>query len=224
MFRTLPIPVPEYFFQQAQSTIDRYLWSGKKARCAFNKLIKPKQMGGIGHTSIKDYHVATILAQMKDWFPSHNNTLWTEQERSQIKGGNLYNYLITSPHHLPKSSTIAPTIQASIEAWQYLLEYITPEGPQTILKFPITALEYIIPDISLTNWCTSKALFLEDLFVGPKLKIFRTLQIEYSIPASEYYKYVQLSHLLEKQGNNLSTHLPWQIAIFLYSHKLKTQR
>lgn len=54
IFRTLPIPVPQSFFQQAQSAIDRYLWSGKKARCAFNKLIKLKQMGGIGHRSYLD--------------------------------------------------------------------------------------------------------------------------------------------------------------------------
>lgn len=49
LFRMLPIPVipvPNYFFSTAQSAINKYLWQGKKARCAFSKLVMTRRVGG----------------------------------------------------------------------------------------------------------------------------------------------------------------------------------
>lgn len=102
-----------------------------------------------------------------------------------------------------------------------MVKHITSEGPQVPLKFPITALGLIIPDLSLAKWNIRGELALEDLLVGPTVKTFRTLQIEYDIPSSDYYKYTQISHLLEKKSNELITRLPWQIALFLTNKSTK---
>ena len=69
VFRTLPIPVPSSFFLSAQSTLNKFLWGGKRARCAFHKIIKHRRAGGIGHTHIKDNYIASIFAQLKGWLP-----------------------------------------------------------------------------------------------------------------------------------------------------------
>lgn len=53
IFRTLPIP--NSFLSSAQSTINKFLWVGKKARCAFSRIIKHRKVGGMDHTHIKDY-------------------------------------------------------------------------------------------------------------------------------------------------------------------------
>lgn len=69
LFRTIPIPVLNTFFIKAQSMINRYLWQGMRARCAFSKLIKTRKAGGVGLVVLKDYFIASILAQIKTWFP-----------------------------------------------------------------------------------------------------------------------------------------------------------
>lgn len=54
LFRTLPIPVPNSFFTIAQSKISKYLWQGKRARCAFSKLTNTRRAGGVGMVLLKD--------------------------------------------------------------------------------------------------------------------------------------------------------------------------
>lgn len=73
-------------------------------------------VGGVGHTHIKDYYTASILAQLKGWLNPSLTTLWATLEQQQIPGGNLYDYLV-SGLFLPRSShAIGPTIQASMDA------------------------------------------------------------------------------------------------------------
>lgn len=55
---------------------------------------------------------------------------------------------------------------------------------------------------------------LQDLFVGPALKTFRALQLEYSIPQSEHY--------LVKHSKQV-TSLPWQIPQYYLTNNMKTK-
>lgn len=46
-FRTVPIPVLQSFFNMLKSIVNKYLWQGKKAHCAFRQLIKLRMAGGV---------------------------------------------------------------------------------------------------------------------------------------------------------------------------------
>lgn len=120
LFRTLPIPVPKSFFSQAQSILNKYIWQGKKARCVFSRIVILIKAGGVGHTHRRDYHTAIILTKLKEWLVPEPATLWAQLEQHQVIGGNLYNYLITSPFIPHPQTDTTPTIQASIEAWRNL--------------------------------------------------------------------------------------------------------
>lgn len=45
IFRTLPIPLPESYFNSQQQILNKYLWQCRKARFSFGKLIKHKKVG-----------------------------------------------------------------------------------------------------------------------------------------------------------------------------------
>lgn len=81
----------------------------------------------------------------------------------------------------------------------------------TPLKFPISALSLLIPELNLTAWIDRGISFLEDLLVGPALKTFRTLQLKYKLLSTEYYKYMQIAHLV-RVAKQLQTSLPRQLA------------
>lgn len=165
----------------------------------------------MGHTNVKDYYIASILAQLKGWFTPFPTTLRAAFEQHHITGGNLYNYLISSSFLPQPCPTIGPTIQAARVAWLNLRAHMSSQQKQTTLRFTISARSLFIPGISLANWHSSRALLLEDLYVGPALKTFRMLQLVFSIPQSEHYRYLQISHLLN-QSSSLTISLPWQIA------------
>lgn len=148
-----------------QSLLNKYLWQGKRARCAFSKLIKRRNAGGMGHVHIQDYYFASILAQLKHWFSPHANTPWKELELSQIPHGNLPNFLMTAPSCRSLSTTLAPPILASVRAWMYLRANTKEVNGSSPLKL-IAALKLLIPNITINKWVEGGIEYLEDVMVG----------------------------------------------------------
>lgn len=154
LFRTLPIPLPNSFFNSIQPIINKFLWQGRRARCAFNRLIKHRKVGGIGHVHLQDYYFATILTQIQHWLRADSNTTWKDIESTLIPKGNLKDFLLTT--HLTKSlhKKLTPPILVSVRAWTHLCSYQNWSDRVTPLKFPISAFTHIIPDLNLTSWQT----------------------------------------------------------------------
>lgn len=112
LLRTLPFLVPNSFISTVQSLTDRYLWHGKQARCAFDKLVASRKVGGVNHVLLKDYYTALILTQLKTWFPQSHGMRWKKLERSQIIGNNLYDLLMSNRFNPHSITTLSLTIIA----------------------------------------------------------------------------------------------------------------
>lgn len=160
--------LPQYLYLfrthclSAQSTLNNYLWLGKRVRCACSRLIKLRKAGGVDHTHIHDYYLASILSQLKGWFPPAPNTFWAELEQFQVLRDNLYNFLISNPFLSCMDADMSLTIQVSIEAWSTLPKVIPSSHKLTPLKFLLHALSLLISGILLTGWCSSGIFMLED--------------------------------------------------------------
>lgn len=102
-FRTLPIPLTNSYIKSLQSIINQYIWQGKKPRCSHLKTTKHKLAGGLGYVDIKDYHLAIILSQMKEWVNTHPTTLWGNIENTMTPGPNLKYWLFSTTTKTPKS-------------------------------------------------------------------------------------------------------------------------
>lgn len=61
-----------------------------------------------------------------------------------------------------------------------------------------------------------------DLMVGPPLKSFRSLQLEFDISSKDLYTYLQLTHILWTRRVTAIS-LPWFIKQFYYSPSAKTK-
>lgn len=102
--------------------VNRYLWKGKRARWSFRKLITSRKVGGVGHILIKDYYVASILAQLRTWFPNSPRTRWQEIEESQTPSNTLYDLLMSSILNTTYTTILSPSMKASLQAWKMLIE------------------------------------------------------------------------------------------------------
>lgn len=61
LFRTIPIPIAPSYFKALQTMLNKFLWQGKKPRCAHSKLFKHKLAGGPGSINFEDYQWTSIL-------------------------------------------------------------------------------------------------------------------------------------------------------------------
>lgn len=71
-FRALPIPIPTSFFTTMQKQMLHFIWAEGKARCSPQTQWKHKSVVGMGIPVFKDYYVAAVLDQLKNWFDRTN--------------------------------------------------------------------------------------------------------------------------------------------------------
>lgn len=62
-------------FHTLQYMLSRFLWEGNKAQSAFANLSKTRGASGVGLPNLTDYHLVTILAQLRGWFPNSSTPL-----------------------------------------------------------------------------------------------------------------------------------------------------
>lgn len=71
---TLPILIPNRIFQQFQKQINNFVWRNRKPRLSLPLMNKKAQMGGLGLSKLKAYHIAVTLDQIKHWWHNSPNT------------------------------------------------------------------------------------------------------------------------------------------------------
>lgn len=207
LYRTLPIPVPV---------------KGKRTIRAFSKRITMRRANGAVHVVIRDYHLASVLTQLKAWSPQLHNTLWTHLESHQVLGNNLYYFLLTSRLLHSSDPKLSPTIRATTQAWSALLHGTLDDSARIAVQLPITSLPCLFLDISITHWNSKGLKTLDDIMVGPAIKTFRTLQWEYNISPNDYLTYLQITHFLHS-NQSLNISLPWKSVLFLTNPNTKNK-
>lgn len=97
LFRTLPIPIPKYFFKSLHTLFNKCIWKGTKPRCAHSKLLKHKLAGGSGTIDFEDYYTASVLDQLTEWFQPYPIKLWSKIENQSLLRPNLKWWLLSTP-------------------------------------------------------------------------------------------------------------------------------
>lgn len=195
-FRTIPIPLPTRFFRSLQTLFNRFLWNGKRPRCAHSKLTKHKLAGGMGSIDFEDYHLAAILAQLPGWFHPNPTTLWGQIEETSLIHPNLKTWLLSIPLGTVVPTYLSPTMKASAQAWSKLKasHTYTSVTPQT--HIPLQVLHHLILDLPLTSWTKKGIQSLQDILHDNSIKPFPQLQSEFNLATTDYFTYLRIRHRL----------------------------
>lgn len=86
LFRTLPIPIPKYFFKSLQMLLNKCIWKGSKPRIAITlpPLLKHKSAGCAGTIDFADYYTASLLGQLTEWFHPCPAKIWNNIENLSL--------------------------------------------------------------------------------------------------------------------------------------------
>lgn len=121
---------------------------------------------------LKDYYTATLLAQLKAWFPMTKLNRWTELESSQIPGHSLYHLLLTGQFNILQYKELSPRVLASLQDWHLLITSPFHHSTSSSMPLPIQYLTSVIPDLNIGRWVARGIGDIADLMVGPAPKPF----------------------------------------------------
>lgn len=147
---------------------------------------------------------------------------WTEIESSQFQRHDLYHLFIASRFTNLQHTTLSPTVLASLQAWDAVINFPFRDSKPSILSLPLQSLTAVIPDLNIRRWVNKGVKDIDDLMIGPAPKTFRSLQIEVDLTSHEYYTYLQIYHFL-RSNSNTTMSLPWNIVQFYSNPISKTK-
>lgn len=154
LFRTLPIPLSSSYLQKLQSTVSHFIQNGKKPRFKSSVLYRPKLNAGMGVPSLKCYHQADVLDQLKFWWSPSLDHVWYPIEHSLLRSspqGTLGAILLGfTPQPSPQL-----TIRAALPIWKNLLPQLLKSYSSDLAILPLVSLEPMSPDLSLSRWMTA---------------------------------------------------------------------
>lgn len=64
------------------------------------------------------------------------------------------------------------------------------------IPIPISNLQLLIPDLNIRNWLLRGITTLADITIGPAIKTFIAIQLEYGLESKDLYTYNQIAHFL----------------------------
>lgn len=143
-FRTLPICIPNSLYQALQSKVSKFIWLNKRARCPLAILAKHRKAGGMGFSIFTDFHMATILGQLRSWIHQNYFNLWSQLEQASVLLGSLFLLLLIPQCCLIPSAYSHSIIAVALGAWDYYIK--THCSHSRITTIPLEALQFFLKE------------------------------------------------------------------------------
>lgn len=174
--------------------------------------------GGVRLPNICTYYYAAILDQMYYWWHPSPNKTWSDMESFHPSTNKLLDnlLLITAGSSLP-IIPLSLAVRASLLAWKKHTLNTPPNQPLHAHPIPLRVLESLISNLKIQHWHTYGIKSLSDLRSQKSMKPFSALQNEFSLPTSEAYNYIRVSHFLK------TSKLPSTILIPTPFHRFYSQ-
>lgn len=111
-----------------------------------------RSVGGMGIPVLKDYYVASMLDQHRNWFSCSTLKPWCQLEFSWMHSKSPQSLLMVTELFSTGKNVEHSNIQATLQAWSYLRK--TSEDILTCsnIPIPLESLKWTIPDIALDQW------------------------------------------------------------------------
>lgn len=195
LIHSIPLEVPLSYFKWFDTIVKTFIWNGKKPRLHLNKLWRPMDRGGLGLPKLLYYYYAFNLRHLAHWsLPPERAPPWHCIEQSvapvpliqclsiklsgELKTHPVFSHLIVLWSKVAKQFNLDPHLNVFSSIW------LNPK--LCINKSPIWWKE----------WYERGIVTLNDLYHNNILKSFQDLVQQFGISKSQFYRYLQLRHLL----------------------------
>lgn len=196
LLQSLPIAIPSKYFKQFDKICNTFLWNGKRPRLRLGKLQQPVDKGGLGLPRLLFYHYAYNFRQLVQWaLPPERAPPWYVLEQSVYP---LIPPLLYISAKLPAAERSHPIISHLQGVWKKVSR-IFQINPYLGLSAGIWANPKLCIGRSpfvWKEWIDKGILTLGDLYEDGALKSFEGLVQQYNLANNQFWRYLQLRHLL----------------------------
>lgn len=180
-------------------TNDKFHMGRKKARIPSQMQGKHKEVGGLGVHIPEDYFAAAILDQLRNWFDQKDIKHWCQLEQTWIHPRSLQSLILAHSIQQIKTQIDHPTIQASLQAWSNLKKTSSPKANHTKIPITLEALQWLIPNFSLTQWQNRNIFFFGGhIMMQSEVMSFKEIQKRFKLHPSEFLTYLQITSWYKK--------------------------
>ena len=175
-----------------------FIWKNSLPRIAFKTLTKSREKGGLALPDLQMYYWAAQTKGLISCVQKRNNAHWIdiEEELCNPISTTLLPFInnINALHQITKTYVVYNTLRA----WQDINKFCGNFGKISRLS-PLSLNPDLPPSIAnslFTKWRGNGIHQFQQLFAGDTLKSFSVLMSEYEIPKQDFYRYLQIRHLI----------------------------
>ena len=214
-FQMLPISVPTQTFNSLNKLISRFIWQGKRPRIRFKTIQLAKTAGGLALPNFKYYFWAAQLRPITSWLEDDESTRWLNIEKHMCTQTRLAALPFSGYNLVTENMSIWSTFTTKI--WREVQkEFKLPS--QTSGLTSIGCMKEFVPsrlDAGFGQWRTLGLEFVHQLFRLDVLKSFEQLSDEFNLPRTDFFRFLQLRHFLERHENWDKIRNPSELESFL---------
>lgn len=209
IFQSIPVCIPQSYFQGLESILLSFIWSGKVPRISKKHLMKSKGDGGLGLPNFKLYYMASHLNIFSFWrrctpgADLEGQPSWLLIEHMSCKSSCLP-ALLNSPANVKNTLYDKnPIIQNSLKVWNQILKLV--KAPKMYLDTPICnnhAFKPGLDDITFATWREKGLSLLKHFYIDGRLVSFQQLRDQYNLPNSHFFRFLQIRHFLRASVPN----------------------
>lgn len=204
LLQASPVKIPQTYFKQFDSICNIFLWNKKRPKLKLRTLQRSVDRGGLGVPNLQLYHLAFSLRHLAHWFlPPERAPPWFTLE-SDLCNPLSPAYLVTA--QLPPEVNKHPVISHLQWVWRKVAQSakINPylhshAGIWLNPKLFIDKVPFL-----WTLWYQKGIKGLGDLYDKGILRSFENIKQTYDIPQNQFWRYLQLRHLLTKTFGSTS--------------------
>lgn len=196
LLQSLPIQIPLSYFKQFDRICKNFIWNGKRPRLHSNKLQRPVEKGGLGLPNVLYYYYAFSLRHLAHWsLPPERAPPWYKIEQSALPSISLLQSISIKLVGKVKKHPIISHLNAiwlKISRLHSFNPYLNVSSSIWLNpKLCINKAPFLWKD-----WAKKGLVNLGDLYENGSLKSFECIQQQYNVPRSQFFRYLQLRHLL----------------------------
>ncbi len=208
LLQSLPIYIPLKYFKQFDRLCNIFLWSSKRPRLNLRKLQRPVDQGGLGIPNLLLYHLAFGLRHLLDWsLPPERAPPWYTIESSLCKP-------LQPIHSVTTKLTVKEQTHPILSHMQWLWKRVA-----AMCKFDphrhLSASIWLNHKLCIGNspvfwklWYDRGIKVLRDLYEGGTIMSFNNLKESFALPQHQFWRYLQIRHLLVQTFGSPSTPPP----------------
>lgn len=199
LFPTLPIHIDQIQFNEWDKMISRYIWEGRRPRIRLKTLQLPKDRGGWGLPTMKDYYRAAQIKTVINWCDPTYMLQWKKIEENHF---DIPIQAVLAETDIQKyiDKTDNPWVQCTLAVWKKVVKEYNLKNDIAILKWYAYDSDFKPNklDTRFKFWTCSGITTLSKLIKDRNVISFEILKQKYSLEKQDFYRYLQVRHYINK--------------------------